>query len=440
MVRTRSHEEKVERIARQLRERRSASPVVFVKKGVSHQVPGGGATAGGDEPLFVGDLDRVLEIDVKGRRCVAEPGVTFSDLVRATLPHGLVPVVVPELKTITIGGAVAGCSVESTSYRRGGFHDTCTEYEVVTSRGDVLRCAPGGEHALVFQMMHGTFGTVGLLTKLAFELMPARPFVEMRYETCRSPGEYLAAILRRCEAGDVDFMDGIVHAPDRLVLCLGAFVDEAPYASRYDWLEVFHRSTATRRADFMAAYDYFFRYDADCHWVMRNYGFEHPLVRLLLGKFMLGSTNVLTNARRLGFLMARRPPDVVVDVFVPVSRFEEFFAFYEKEFDYFPLWIVPYRAMRRYEWISDEFFEKTKDELFIDAAVYGMRQRGGRNYYKLMEEELARIGGIKTLISHNYYDEETFWKTWNRPNWLAAKSVTDPAGVFGDLYRRTHGR
>ena len=59
--------------------------------------------------------------------------MTFVDLVAATLRHGLVPIVVPELKTITIGGAVAGCSIESMSFRYGGFHDTCLEYEVITA-------------------------------------------------------------------------------------------------------------------------------------------------------------------------------------------------------------------------------------------------------------------------------------------------------------------
>jgi len=33
---------------------------------------------------------------------------TYEDLVDATLPFGFMPCVVPELKTITIGGAISG--------------------------------------------------------------------------------------------------------------------------------------------------------------------------------------------------------------------------------------------------------------------------------------------------------------------------------------------
>ena len=43
-----------------------------------------------------------------------------DDKVAATLPHGLAPYVVPELETITIGGAVSGCSLESMSFEVGG--------------------------------------------------------------------------------------------------------------------------------------------------------------------------------------------------------------------------------------------------------------------------------------------------------------------------------
>ena len=64
--------------------------------------------------------------------------MTFSDLVDATLPFGLAPIIVPELKTITIGGAVAGCSIESMSFRVGGFHDTCLAYQVLTGTGLTL--------------------------------------------------------------------------------------------------------------------------------------------------------------------------------------------------------------------------------------------------------------------------------------------------------------
>src|SRR5262249_61945874 len=105
--------------------------------------------------IDVSTLSHVLEVDVERRRCIAEPGVTFRDVVDATLPHGLAPAVVPELEGITVGGAVAGCASETASSRHGGFHDTCLEYEIVSGTGEVGTCSPGRE-PLPVGMNHGS--------------------------------------------------------------------------------------------------------------------------------------------------------------------------------------------------------------------------------------------------------------------------------------------
>lgn len=403
------------------------------KRAVSHVVPKRGDLRQRDAKVDVSALTAILEIDPVRRICVAESGVTFEDLVAATLEHGLVPIVVPELKTITIGGAVSGCSIESTSYRYGGFHDTCLEYELITATGEVLICTPDNEHSQVFQMLHGSFGTLGVLSKLTFRLMPARPYVRVTYEKYATLDAYLAAIRGRFERQDVDFMDGIIHSPREYVLCLGEFVDEAPYTSRYDWMKVYYVSTRERALDYLKTPDYFFRYDRG---VTNVWAANRPVIRALFGK-LLDSNNSLRLAERLNWALRRERPNVTLDVFVPVSRVPEFLRWYEREFKYFPLWCVPYRRVRDYPWISSQWYEGVDDPLFLDLAIYGMRQRGDRNYHRLMEEELARVNGIKTLISHNYYSEDEFWSIWNRPNYEAVKAVTDPHNVFRDLYEKT---
>ncbi|MBX3466295.1 MAG: FAD-binding oxidoreductase [Planctomycetes bacterium] len=426
------HARKVERIAAQLRGRTGGGHVSVRKRAVAHQVPKPGDLRRKDEKVDLTDLDRIISIDPAARVCVAEPGVTYVDLVRATLKHGLVPMCVPEFKTITIGGAVSGCSIESMSFRFGGMHDTCLEYEVVTGRGEVLTCRPDGDDALVFHMMHGSFGTLGLLTKLTFRLVPAGRFVRMRYEKYSTLADYQAAIQRRFVAQDVDFMDGIIHAPDEYVLSLGEFVDEAPYVTRYDWLRVYYLSTRERTEDYLETFDYLFRYDR---------GVTNPRPRTLLGRLLfgklLGSTAWLWAAERLHFLLPHLRPTFHLDVFLPSSRVPEFMAWYEREFGFFPLWCVPYRVARRYEWIADRVFDGVDDELYLDLAIYGMRPRDGRDYHRMMEVKLRELGGIKTLISHNHYTEDEFWQTWNRPNYERVKARTDPDDVFRDLYAKT---
>ena len=56
-------------------------------------------------------LDRVLELDVAGRRCVVEPGIVLDELNRQLKPHGLwFPVDISTSSRATIGGMVGNNS------------------------------------------------------------------------------------------------------------------------------------------------------------------------------------------------------------------------------------------------------------------------------------------------------------------------------------------
>jgi FAD/FMN-containing dehydrogenase len=426
------HARKVERIAAQLRTHDPARPVSLRKQAPPHQVPKRGDLRRRDDKIDVGDLTSILEIDPVRQVCVAESGVMFMDLVRATLRHGLVPIVVPELKTITIGGAVSGCSIESMSFVHGGFHDTCLEYEVITARGDVITCTPDNEHRLVFQMIHGSFGTLGILSKLTFRLVPAKRYVHVVYEKYATVAEYRDAIWQHYRARDVDFMDGMIHSPREYVLSVGRFVDEAPYTNRYDWWKLYYRSTSTRAEDYLETYQYFFRYDRG----VTNVRPKSLVGRLLLGR-LLDSGTMMRLADRLHWIFDDEHPTITLDVFVPFSKVEEFLAWYEQTFHFYPLWVVPYRRVHDYEWLADSFYAALGDELFVDLAIYGMKQPRDANYHKLMEDKLRELGGVKTLISHNYYSRDEFWSTWNKPNYDAVKAITDPDNVFRDLYTKT---
>src|SRR5215470_17947602 len=58
------------------------------------------STAGLDASAFT----RVLHVDPAARAAVVGGMTTYEDLADATLRHGLMPLVVPQLKTITLGG------------------------------------------------------------------------------------------------------------------------------------------------------------------------------------------------------------------------------------------------------------------------------------------------------------------------------------------------
>ena len=69
--------------------------------------------------LDLGGFNHVLEVDAEQQWVDVEGSTTYEELVDATLPSGVMPAVVPQLKTITVGGAAAGVGIEASSFREG---------------------------------------------------------------------------------------------------------------------------------------------------------------------------------------------------------------------------------------------------------------------------------------------------------------------------------
>jgi hypothetical protein len=437
-MRVSRHRQKVEAVARSVRKyalsRRPEEYFSLRKNAVAHTVPQPGDPKHGDRKISILDLSEILALDPDGKTCIAEPGVTFEALVRETLKHHLVPLIVPELKTITVGGAVAGGGVESMSFRHGLFHDTCIEYELVTGTGQILRCSPEKDPE-IFAMVHCSFGSLGILTQISFKLLPAAPFVRVDYLRFFGIDSFLDAIRKHSESQDVDFVDAVVHSPEEFVLCLGRFVEQAPYTHRYLW-DIYYRSTRTRELDYLRTYDYLFRYDRESFWNTRNFGLENRVLRLLAGPVALGSTKMLSLARRFPFLV-RGPPDVAADVLLPFAKVQAFFEWYLEMFNYFPLWILPCRIERMYPFIESAFFGDLEDRLFVECGIFGFRQDGRMDYYRILEEKVFELKGVKALNSCNFYDESMFWTIFDKKRYMKVKGVTDPVNLFRDVYHKT---
>ena len=105
---------------------------------------------------------------------------TYEDLVDATLPHGLIPYVVPQLRTITLGGAVTGLGIESTSFRNGLPHESVLEMDVFTGAGEVVTCRRPEADDL-FDAFPNSYGSLGYATRLRIELEAVPAYVALRH-------------------------------------------------------------------------------------------------------------------------------------------------------------------------------------------------------------------------------------------------------------------
>ncbi|MBK8739539.1 MAG: FAD-binding oxidoreductase [Betaproteobacteria bacterium] len=392
-------------------------------------------------------FNAVLRVDAAAGTVEAEGMTTYVDLVDATLARGAMPAVVPQLKSITLGGAVAGVGIEATSFRQGLVHDTVLALDVLTGDGRILACTADNEHRDLFRAFPNAYGTLGYALKVTARTIPVKRFVHVEHRRFGDAVRCFAEVARLCATADADFLDGVAFAPEEMYLCVGRFVDAAPHASDYTYEKIYYRSLRERADDYLAAHDYLWRWDTDWFWCSKNVGAHHPLVRRLLGRERLNSITyqkiMRWNARvGLGVLWNRlrgvHAESVIQDVDIPIGRAAEFLAFLHREVGILPVWICPIRAPAPGAGAALYPLPAGTVSInfgFWDVVTSRAPQAPG-TCNRRIEREVRALGGIKSLYSDSYFTPEEFWAIYGRDAYLAVKRKYDPEGRLPDLYAK----
>lgn len=397
--------------------------------------------------LDLSHFDSVVCVDPEKGLVEAEGMTTFVDLADATLRYGTVPAVAPQLKSITLGGAVAGIGIEASSFRHGLVHDTVTQMEVLTGDGRILHCTPDNEHRDLFLGLPNSYGTLGYALKVTARTVRAKRYVRLEHTRYGDASAFFAAIQETCSDTFVDYVDGVVFGRDDLVLTRGTFTDLAPAVSDYTGNRIYYRSLLERVEDHLTTRDFLWRWDTDWFWCSRNVGAQSPLIRRLFGRKHLnsityqrlmrwnsrvGATRLLNRLRHL------HTESVIQDVDIPIDCAVRFLAFLHEVVGILPVWICPVtlpdpsRAATLYPlsagtvWINFGFWDVVRSH---------ERQPAGFCNRKI-EREVASLGGHKSLYSEAYYPEQEFWSLHDRPAYLALKRRYDPEAALGDLYAK----
>ncbi len=410
--------------------------------------------------LDVSAFDGVIDIDVEARTADVQGMTTYEHLVDATLSHGLMPAVVPQLKTITLGGAITGLGIESSSWREGMPHESMLELDILTGDGRVVTARPEGEHADLFSGFPNSYGTLGYALRAKIDLQPVEPFVHLRHLRFGSIQELLATLEAVCAEGThggeaVAFVDGVVFGPDECYLTLGSWAASAPEVSDYTWTEIYYRSLQARSEDWLTTRDYLWRWDTDWFWCSRAFGVQRRWVRRLLGPDRLrsdtywkimaleGRWHVKARLDRWRHLPERE--DVIQDVEVPADQLTVFVEGFLREVPILPLWLCPLQARRSPVPIAGgprtwDLYTMDPETLYVNVGFWssvpvapGM-DPGHHNRW--VEREVDRLGGRKSLYSRAFYGEEQFWLLYNGSAYRKLKSTYDPDGRLLDLYAK----
>ena len=406
--------------------------------------------------LDVSGLGGVISIDTDARTADVQGMCTYEDLVDATLPHGLIPLVVPQLRTITLGGAVTGLGIESTSFRSGLPHESVLEMDIFTGAGEVItvrRPTPGAddEHADLFATFPNSYGSLGYATRLRIELEPVKSHVALRHVRFGDAAALQDGIATVTETSEwdgvhVDGMDGTAFEPGEYVLTLAQWTDAAQDAgSDYVGQEIYWRSIQERDTDLLTTHDYLWRWDTDWFWCSQAFGAQNKYVRRLWPRRLRRSDTyhrLVGLDLRFGIVdrldrRAGRPrrERVIQDVEVPVERLGEFLDWFDEEVGMRPVWLCPLRLRDDTAWPS---YPLRPGRTYVNVGFWGAVPVGddapNSPLNRAIEDKVADLEGHKSLYSESFYDRETFDRLYDGANLALVKKRYDPDDRLTSLY------
>lgn len=389
-------------------------------------------------------LSEIIEVNPKEKYAFVEPNVPMDKLISSTLSLSLIPPVVMEFPGITIGGAINGASLESSSFKYGQLNDNCLEYEIVLGNGKIIKASPK-EYSDVFYGISGSYGSLGLITLAKIRLVPAKDYVHTLFYPFTNHGDTLSFIKKSLK--ETDYIEGIIFNKRESVIILGKFSDlkDLPiktYSKATDpWFYETARKVVGRNKiheELIPIKDYLFRYNRGAFWTGE---YVFPLFHIPNNKLTRIILNPIMNTRKLydglyAFNISQRY--FLQDFYCPFNKVLDFIKYNNQKLGIYPIWLCPIKPTRTPQKLSPHHIG---DGTLIDIGIWGQTEKYlddpigvNRDFEKYSQSINAR----KMLYAHAYYTQSEFWNIYDKNWYNSLRKKYNADKIFPDVWEKVH--
>jgi FAD/FMN-containing dehydrogenase len=417
--------------------------VYLTKRSTSNLFRYGRRRRQGTRAVGLKDFNHVLSIDIQNQILEAEGLTTYETIVAHCIEHDLLPTVTPELKHITLGGAIVGIGIESTCHSRGFVHDGLIEADVLLPGGDVISCRADNEQADLFRALPNSYGTLGYILRAKVRLMPVKRYVQLTNLRFTDIDVYLVAMEEAVRRAKHTYIDGLFYSDRELYLTLGDGVDEAPWVDDIYGTSIFYRTLRSRDVMYLKSEDYIFRYDPDWFWNIPETG-PYRLFRRFAPKRLRSSgfyNRYVAHKHRLTQFFHipsdRSVEQLIQDWEVPWDRAPGFVRYLLDNID---IQRQPWVALPVRTPVSPTLYPIRAEQLYLNIGCYcfARRPRVDEDYYytRLLDGKCFALGGLKMLYSSTFLEKPAFDHIYNGEVYRALKQKYDPNGCAPTLYEK----
>lgn len=428
----------------------------------------------GCRTIDCGPFNQIIAVDPVRQIAIVQPRVKMEALLQATLRHRLVPPVLPELRDMTIGGAIMGIAGESGSFRWGTFNDICQAFEILCGDGTLLK-VDKETHPDLFYGIPGSYGSLGMLISAEIKLIPAKDGVRLRYHLFSNPHDAIEAILSLShDPQPPDFLDGIIFDKEHCVVIEGHLeykknISHFPlFSTKPFHSEMYYRHVKkienANDEEFMTHDDYFFRYDLGAFWI-GNYVYHFPLLAELILEGYLNSnkgnrcftqqeieryrqfsgSNAVWRTVMRPFSTSRylskklhkaerwvQNRFMIQDFCVPEKQAYRFLDVILDDPGIFPIWLLPIKGTKAPQIFAPHVLKGNEESHLLNFGLYGIPAYSSplRDMTRILEQKTMELDGRKVLYSRSYYSQGEFWDIYSQEAYDKLRAQTASKGVW----------
>ena len=404
-------------------------------------------------------LDSILNVNDNYIDC--EASVSVGQINRKTISKCKMVPSLPEGDNFTVGGCLGGLALGSNSYIHGFFNNNVIDFDIVLGNGEIMKNVSKAKHSDLYYGIGGTYGTMGIITRVKMKLINCESYVKINYLHYNSFNEFYVDFSLKIKQQKDDFIEAFVNNKNDFTIVVANFVkdvknDELLVIKDKSILKQRHMCIYAQIANkkeysYLRLVDYLERYSYTAFWghylytpyKLRDYfyaGLVYSLIprkmiqgdRHNIGKYFLAANQIIGDYARDEYVLT-------TDIGVPLSKLEKALNLVDKMTETYPLWIGPSKD----NYHHDKIFSTRKkdlcdDDMIIDIGIYGIKNTTIKSEIinKAFEKFSFENGVFKGFFSTCYFDYDEFWQHFDKEKYDKIRNKYHANNNFMDIYEK----
>ncbi|KAK7790541.1 hypothetical protein R5R35_000940 [Gryllus longicercus] len=348
------------------------------------------------------NLVDIINVDEEKRTVLVEPLVNMGQLSATLTPLGWTIPVLPEIDDLTVGGMVMGTGIESSSHKYGLFQHICKSYELVLADGSVVTCSKDNNSEL-FYSIPWSYGSLGFLTAVEIQIIPATKYVKLEYKPVRSLDEAVSVFKEETlKTTQNQFVEGLMFNKEEGVIMTGNMTE-------------LHEANKD----------------------IIPFG-NNPIFRFLLGWMMPPKVSLLKLTQTKAIKKLYENNHIIQDMLVPISSMAESIQMFHDAVQVYPLWLCPFKLNNDPGLVHSS---NNGDEIYVDIGVYGVPKVPNFhpvNTTRRIEEYVRKVKGFQMLYADTYATREEFEEMFDFSLYKQMRNKLNATEAFPDMYDKVN--